>query len=435
MRLPYAEVEFESTGRLHEPAQQQAALDLVRSERATDVLVLVHGWNNDMSAARGLFERLTARVAGARDLVPAAAQRRIVVIGVLWPSIRWASEDPLAGGGAGLLDEQSALQAEIAERIEDPQVVARLEQLVPDLETSADARREFLDTLRGQLPGLPDDDEEPPPTSFLQGDVEDVFEQASGPETDFGGSPRGGGAANVGPGSATLAEPATADGGAAGFGFGSLLGGARALLNMTTYYTMKERAGTVGSTGVAQLLAAVDQATLQGPPQARLHLVGHSFGARVVVAAASRHPSIHSVVLLQGAFSHHGLAADYDGRGNDGFFRQVLAPTPRIAGPLLITHTDNDKAVGVAYAIASRLARQRASGLGGPDDLYGGIGRNGALRTPEVTHSPGQLLDVGDTYDLKAGHVYNLKADTYIGSHSDVTGPQVGYAVLTAMVS
>lgn len=431
MRLPYAEVELESTGRIHDPAQQAAAMDLVVSERATDVLVLVHGWNNDMSAARSLFERVATSVAGSRDVVHAAAGRRIVVMGVLWPSIRWADPDELAAGGVGLVDEQDALRIAIADQVEDPDAVARLDELVAHLETSADARREFLETLRDRLPEQAEDDEDPPPSSLLEGDAHDVFDLASVPDDEFGGPLHAGGAANVDGAGATSPGSAAVGGGAAGFGFGNVLHAARALLNLTTYYTMKARAGNVGSSGVAALLASANEAA----PQARLHLVGHSFGARVVVAAVANHPSVHSVALLQGAFSHHGLAADYDGKGSDGFFRTVLAPKPRLAGPMLITHTANDKAVGVAYAIASRLARQQASGLGGPDDLYGGIGRNGALRTPEVARPTGELLDVGGSYHFGAGRVYNLRADRFIGSHSDVAGPQVGYAVLSAMLA
>jgi hypothetical protein len=439
MRFPYAEVEFTSTGALHDDAQQQAAVDLALQSDATDVLVLAHGWNNDLSAARRLFERLTDNLADVTDRVPGAADRRLVVIGVLWPSVRWADDDELAGGGAGVADEQSALLLAIRQSVDDPARVARLEELVPSLERSASARQEFLDLLRDGLPEPSDDDEDPPPTPLVRGEAEQVFDEASAPDTDFGeasGSggaatgPSAGGGASVGPGA--LGSPGDVEhGGAAGFGFGGVLRGARTLLNLTTYYTMKARAGDVGSKGVAGLLRELEAQA----PGARRHLVGHSFGARVVTAAAMHGPPVHTVALLQGAFSHHGLAEDYDGKGNDGFFRKTLAPEPNITGPLLITHTANDRAVGLAYAVASRLARQRASGLGGPNDLYGGIGRNGALNTPEVATPAGELLDVGEHYQLVAGRVHNLRADRFIGSHNAVTGPQVAYAILQGIVT
>lgn len=440
MRFPYAEVEFTSAGAPLDAAQQRTALDTIRQADATDVLVLVHGWNNDMSVARRLFERLTDNLAEVMDRVPGGADRRIAVIGVLWPSVRWADDDEIAGGGAGVADEQQALRLAIRQSVDDPPEVARLEELVPRLEESATARQEFLDLLRAHLPEPTEDDEEPPPSALVEGDAEDVFDEASAPDTDLGGATDiGGGAAGgqgLGGGASFGAGGPTATGetelgGAAGFGFGGILRGARTLLNLTTYYTMKSRAGDVGSKGVAGLLHAL----AEHAPDVRLHLAGHSFGARVVTAAAVQGPPVHAVALLQGAFSHHGLAEDYDGKGNDGAFRAALAPDPKITGPLLITHTANDRAVGLAYAAASRLARQRASGFGGPNDLYGGIGRNGALNTPEVARPAGELLDVGQPYELVAGRVHNLRADRFIGSHSAVTGPQVAYALLSGMMT
>ena len=61
----------------------------------------------------------------------------------------------------------------------------------------------------------------------------------------------------------------------------------------------------------------------------------------------------------------------------------------RVAGPIIATHTVNDQAVGIAYALASRLANQVTS-FGGPEDKYGGIGRNGA--TASHGWSPSALV-------------------------------------------
>jgi hypothetical protein len=431
MPYPTVEVEFTSTGELHDPDQQAAAVAAARD--ATDVLVLVHGWNNDMVVARRLFTALSGSVAAATEQVPGADARRIAVVGVLWPSVRWADDDHLAGGGVGLGDEEAELLAAIAASVEDPVIATELEALVPQLEESAAARARYLELLRERLPepeGPEEGGEDTPPRQLRRGDPEEVFRDVSGPAGDLeGASESSGGAAVVDLGA--VPDGSAWEGGAAGLGLGGILRGARTLLNLTTYYTMRRRAGDVGGRGVAGLLRAL----ADGAPDTRRHLAGHSFGARVVVAAVAAGPTVHSVTLLQGAFSHHGLAQDHDGRGNDGAFRAVLAPDLRLTGPMLITHTANDKAVGLAYAAASRLARQRASGFGGPDDVYGGIGRNGALRTPEVVTPAGELLPVGARYDLRPGRVHNLRADRAIRSHSDVTGPEVGYALLTAMTT
>ena len=129
-------------------------------------------------------------------------------------------------------------------------------------------------------------------------------------------------------------------------------------------------------------------------------------------------------MLLQAAYSHNGLSQKFDGT-NDGAFRTVIADK-RVSGPILITHTKNDTAVGIAYPLASRIANQKASALGDENDPYGGIGRNGAQHTPEA--NPGTLRDLGEDYQFQPGRVFNLRADDFIHEHSDVKGPQVAYA-------
>ena len=59
----------------------------------------------------------------------------------------------------------------------------------------------------------------------------------------------------------------------------------------------------------------------------------------------------------------------------------------------VVTHKERQGG-GLAYAIASRLARQVAIDIGGARDRYGGIGRNGALKTPGAL-DPGTLQAVG----------------------------------------
>ena len=168
-----------------------------------------------------------------------------------------------------------------------------------------------------------------------------------------------------------------------------------------------------------------------------MHLVGHSFGARVVsAAAASGAPGVlcHTLTLLQAAFSHYGFSEDWDGKKSGGVFLPAVAHPARVAGPVTITCTKNDRAVGIAYAIASRLAGQVASALGDENDTYGGMGRNGAQKTT-ATHT-GELLEVGKPYPPFTGaKLFNLTADSAIASHGDVRSPRVAYALLSAVAS
>jgi len=102
-----------------------------------------------------------------------------------------------------------------------------------------------------------------------------------------------------------------------------------------------------------------------------------------------------------------------------------------VTGAVAITFTAKDKAVGLAYPIASRIARQVASALGDANDPYGGLGRNGAQKTPGAKTIP--LAPAGSAYGFAARGVYNLDANQIIGGHSDLAHPEVAYALLSAM--
>jgi len=67
---------------------------------------------------------------------------------------------------------------------------------------------------------------------------------------------------------------------------------------------------------------------------------------------------------------------DEDNGVDRGAFRDVIEKQ-KVRGPILITHTRNDRAVGIAYPIASRINGVTAAGLGDADDKFGGLGSNG----------------------------------------------------------
>lgn len=95
----------------------------------------------------------------------------------------------------------------------------------------------------------------------------------------------------------------------------------------------------------------------------------------------------------------------------------------------------NDRSVGIAYPLASRIAQDNSASLGDKNDPYGGLGRNGALHTPEVNTAEAFLRewDVSAPYNFSPGAVYNLESDHFIENHSAVMGVQVAYATLQAM--
>ena len=228
------------------------------------------------------------------------------------------------------------------------------------------------------------------------------------------------------------------DGGTQGLGsfFGSIFGRIGQFLNLTTWYLMKDRSEVVGGNGVAK---AVRELKASGPGL-KLHLVGHSLGGRLMVACAkalAQPPKLQadSLTLLEAAFSHYGFSPDIgekkDGKTQAGFFREVIDDQV-VKGPLVATFSAQDTVVGKVYAVASRLAGDNTRAIGDAGDPFGGIGRNGAQKTPEAVADV--LHPVGMAYAFQNGKVTGLDGSGgLIANHGDVTNDKVTYAFASAV--
>ncbi len=430
--IPVFELEFDKGGKLFEPRQLEALTGGLVARQATDLILFAHGWNNDLADARQLYTSFFTQFAA---FVPATANgsaRVFTAAALLWPSKKFTDKDLIPGGGAAALSsqEKAVIRARLKDLAKEPmrlgksapasaakrKKLAKAEALLGTIETDPRAQEEFVRIVRSLLPGG---------AAHVDDGTQDLFkvkerkllESLSRPVLAASAVSAGGAAA----GFSTLSG--VMNGGAADLG-DSVVAGIRRFLNVTTYYQMKERAGTVGTKGVAGVID-----TVKGKlPRVRVHLVGHSFGGRVVTAATDaiggKH-KIDSLTLLQAAFSHNGLAVKFDGK-SDGFFRKIVTGK-KVRGPILVTCTRNDKAVGIAYPLASRLGGDNAAAFGDENDVYGGIGRNGAVKTPEAVK--GSLLAAQGAYDFAPGGIYNLNADAFIADHSDICRPQVAWAL------
>lgn len=431
--IPVFEIEFDQKGKAFKPSQIEELTAHIGGGAVTDLFLFAHGWNNDMADARDLYTRFFTEVGTLlSDGAPAALkQRKFVGAVTLWPSKRFTDKDLIPGGGAAALESQemAAVRARLKELTREPtrlgksspvsaakqKKIARATALLKTIETNPKAQDDFVRIIRSLLSDRAAHSDDGT-SEFFKVKEQTLLQGLRLPVMPS--APVGGGGA--------------ASGGAAGLSdIGeSVASGLRRLLNMTTYYQMKERAGVVGSTGVAELIRTLRKKA----PALRLHLVGHSFGGRVVTAAtdtAGPENKVNTLTLLQAAYSHNGLAPKFDGK-KDGFFRKVIS-AKKVSGPIIATCTKNDKAVGVAYPLASRFKGQNAAALGDENDPYGGIGRNGAVRTPEAIKLTLQATQT--PYQFTAGNVFNLNADKVIMDHSDICKPEVGWALLSAVAS
>jgi hypothetical protein len=431
----YYPVEFNKDGAAVAPDQLNAVLSAVSTPRAqgglTDLFVISHGWNDDMPEAEQLYETIFSHVGEVlKQKNPACDDvnaRRAAIVGILWPSKKFDDAELIPGGAAAMPGDQTAGLGAQLDRLsalvgspEASASLARAKTLAPTLASSMEARDEFVRIVRAFMPH--DANAEEPVISddlfTLNGDQ--LLQRLSRPSHDAPGSGGSGG------------------GGAAGFTdwIGKAVDGAKSLVNLVTYYQMKNRAGAIGQSGVYDMLRRIrDLRGADGDNALKIHMLRHSFGCRLVTAAvagpANTDPlPVDSMSLLQAAFSHYGFAQSYDG-SHDGFFRRVVTDPARVRGPLIITFTSKDKAVGLAYPIASRIARQVASAFGDANDPYGGLGRNGAQKTPgsQVV----ALAQTGSAYSFAARGVYSLDANAVITAHSDLGHDEVGWAIVAAV--
>ncbi|WP_327167849.1 serine-threonine protein kinase [Streptomyces subrutilus] len=426
---PYAELAFDSEG-----DADRAALGSVARMEATDLLVFAHGWNSDPSTATRLYDRFFGPFPG---LVGSGV--RLGYVGVVWPSMRFSDEpipdfdgpDALGRPGFGTaLDPATrhALEAFWPGRSAE---LERVAELLEEREESAAAFIEFGALVR-ELAGVnavPTADAPPVPALFAE-DVLEVCRSLTDALAEAGGPPV--------PEDAARGAVAGGSGGeglvpVAGEGLRVLWSGAKELLRQATYYQMKRRAGLIGEHGLGPALVELAQRR----PALRVHLIGHSFGARLVSFALRAVPDdarfVKSLSLLQGAFSHYAFADRLPHDAERGGALRGLHH--RVDGPVVACHSPYDASLGVFYPLASRMAGDSA-GLLGFDARWGAIGHDGVQAVPGAARlSLGAALRQGvpttGCVSVDAGSVVR-RGGPPSGAHSDICHEELARLVVGA---
>ncbi|MCW7943040.1 serine-threonine protein kinase [Streptomyces hygroscopicus] len=424
---PYWELTFDADGDADGAERDRLAAE-VTQRGVRDLIVFAHGWNNDRSGATSMYGHFFAPFP---QLAPAA---RIGYAGVIWPSMLFPDE-PIP---------------------DFPRTVAA-EPPRPALD--ADTRHALLETfpgratLIGQIARLLDEHTEDPAELEEFGQLVRMLVEVvpPGPQAQFAADTLAEGVPQSEPAmfSAPAAEVCQAfaqalaglgsPGGEESFTLPNPWDGARELLRQATYYAMKRRAGTVGERGLGPAIGRLAMAA----PDVRVHLVGHSFGGRLVSFALRGLPdgvhTVKSVTLLQGAFSHYAFAARVP---DDDHAGGVLnGQQNRIDGPLVCCYSHFDSALGTMYPLASRMADDDNSFAG--LDIGGLLGvRWGAMGHDGVQAVPGTTaltLRAALTSPLPASGCVNIDAAAVVcrggapsGAHSDILHPELARMVLAA---
>ncbi|MEV6484599.1 serine-threonine protein kinase [Streptomyces sp. NPDC051576] len=431
---PYWELAFDADGDVDQ-GERERLLREVRQCGVGELIVFSHGWNSRRSTATDLYSRFFAPIP---RLAPKVG---IGYVGVIWPSMEFPDQ-PVPSFPRSTV----AVAGRVAPPALDDETRHALLDTFPGKAT-------VIDQIARMLDQQPAQDAELEEFGRLMRALVEVV--PPGPQALFGADTLAEGVPQCEPrmlavgaaaevcdqfarALAQLTDPQS-PGRVAEFALPNPWSGARELLRQAAYFAMKRRAGTVGERGLGPVvgrLAAV-------APEVRVHLVGHSFGGRLVSFALRGLPegvhTVKSVTLLQGAFSHYAFAARLPDDPRTGGVLQ--GQQNRVDGPLVCCYSHCDSALGTIYPLASRMADDDRSFtaldigrvLG---DRWGAMGHDGVQAVPGT-----RSLTLAEALNspLPASGCVNVDACAVVchggapsGAHSDIVHPELARVVLAA---
>jgi pimeloyl-ACP methyl ester carboxylesterase len=424
MTLPLWVLEFGSDGTCLSPKTRELLVAEAAKPGYTDVFVFSHGWNNTFDKAVASYDKFITgyhQFQRANGLSPPDPYRPLL-IGLRWPSIDLVlpgekAPDIAAGPPAGretdfgLTDAVRDVTAEL-----EPEDAARFRELAARSDLTGSQARELAGLLAHAYPADDELDDGAAPTG------EDVM--ATWSSLIAAGFAENGGDMS-GPDSFGVADEDRAS--AAGPGMAGVISSVarfdpRDVLRAFTVYQMKDRAGVVGSAGGSALVCDL----LRASDQSRVHLIGHSYGCRLLLSAicANSLPrKVQSLLLLEPAVNYLCFARQVPKAGRPGGYRPALS---RVEEPVMSTFSPNDKALHDFFHLAVRRRRDlgelKIAALGVVPSIYAALGGwgPGGLDGDEAKELT--LMRYPDRYPRGDAtcRVLALNGASGIGGHSDV---------------
>lgn len=419
--VPFYVIPFDKNGVCTAPQTRSHLLTAARDTPFTDVFLFSHGWNNDWTVAtdryRAFYEGYSRQRRERGDPLP--DPYRPLLVGVFWPSTALvfgeAERGPAMAGGAADADLRAAAE-DLAEDLSDAERDRFLVLTAKD-RLDADEARELAEIAR-EFYAVGDefgDEAVPTAAEVLTTWAEDASSDGDAFDDEFVGTVGG------------------VSGGPQAAGLGDWLKkgwlGVRTPIRLLTVYQMKNRAGRVGCRGVGPLLA-----DLLAAGDARVHLVGHSYGGKVVLSALAcggdgplPRPA-ESLLLLQPAVNHLCFAPLLDEVGRRGGYHEI---PDRVRRPVLATFSAHDSALRSQFHripwTKAAIGEPRIAAGDDPPSPYAALGGFGPRRAGE------RVLDMpapGATYDLDPGvPIYGLRATERISGHGDISNPATWWAL------
>jgi len=334
-------VMFDKKGRCENPASRDALLVRLRElDKKTPVILFSHGWNNGYREAVAKYTNFLREFEVLHKSQKAAPgfENKPIFVGIVWPSIWFSLDDPpTAKVDSSLSQDSNAadefLKEGIAINLIDLEERSRFQELYLRSELNEGESLEFADLAakaiaydistgasEGAEAGLPDGQAILSAAIDLQSNKIVVYNDDGSAQTS---------------GLFSALDP-------------------RNLARVASVYQMKDRAGVVGRIGVSMLLSGMLKNT-----SFPLYLIGHSFGAKVVLGGVAGQPlprKITSILLMQPAISHLCFARKISGRHGPGAYWTTLSED-RVINPLYLTYSKADRPLHDLYHLALRRSQ------------------------------------------------------------------------------
>lgn len=415
--FPYYIIPFDKNGICQAPETRDQLLFRLKTEGYSDVYLFSHGWNNDWTVATDRYEGFIEGFMKMRQdrSLPVPDGYKPLLIGIFWPSTALVFTESEKGpqfsaGNAETVDEairEERLELEVLAEDLDPTQAETLYRLAQKKELTENEARQLAEI--GTTVYRLGDDELGFDATMQIDELLEVWTSLGDEEDDLSDFIAG-----------------DADLGVAGIGDFFKKIDPRKVVRALTVFKMKDRAGKVGASGVHSLLR-----DLLAVSDAHVHLVGHSYGGKIVLSATCGGDlprNVTSMLLLQPAVSHLCFAKTVPGTNRSGGYRLAL---DRVDRPIFSTFSSHDAPLTKTFHLALRrksdLGEARIAVAGDPPSLYAALGGFGPRGAGE------QIINIQDPrqdYQLDENvPIYGLQGSRTISGHGDISNLSTWWAL------
>jgi hypothetical protein len=437
LSIPFYVIPFDKAGVCEAPETRRRLVESIAEGVYTDVFVFSHGWNTDWQSAIQVYERFLAGFMQLRRTynLKIPGTYRPVLVGIFWPSAALVFGEAEVGPGMsavapigmqadpGAMDRAVTIDHQALRDLAQHLKRSQVQRFYELMQKESLDKQESLELAKMvKVFYRTEDDEIYRRKRLTAAKIVQQWQEVEQDET-LQTAPAGAQAINFGQIAQRL-DPRNA-------------------LRVLTIYQMKDRAGVVGGFGVGPLLR-----DLLEVKDIKLHLIGHSFGCKVMLAAVAtggplpKQRQVDSMLLLQPAVSHLCFADRIEGVNRPGAYRVVLE---RVRKPILSTFSTQDTPLHRLFHLA--LRRDKDRGEAPPDVSF-------APMPGEFPEPPGDFAALGgygprragetlihikkatEQYDLRSNvPIYGVNGTGMITSHGDISNEATWWALYSLVTA